>query len=551
MPKLPSPDDYALAVPSPARSLNTVQAAQTSTAPAKVFSGLAQMAEQEADRLADASADDALNKLREKRLELTNAPDKGFAHIKGGGVIQRPVTDEYPALLKNEIEGLGANLNGAARTKFNQRAAGELNAFKGDVYRHVAQQTDSFYESTFQSSVAVGVKEAASGLERVNEALNRTKTAVEKEMERRGLTDANEQAVFRQQYEGAIHAAAIDGMIDRGDVAGASTYLQVNKAGMSQQQVDKLEPIVKRQTDFVFGTTLATEAAKMPPKEAQAYLVKETKGNKGAWEAAQAALTQFEQATQMADRQAKGGLIVQFSDAPSFVTAAKIEASKPFAELSPAAQGELKEYMRHQAQAQADHARSLSDHAETRARQRWDENPEALATFYQLAEMPDIGAMSTQQIYSYAPAIGPKLTQTLEAVRREKAGSANRFQLDKDLLNEAIPKDLLASGKKDQLNAYKGIVERNLQNWKLQNPGKVPSLEEQTRIARSANQDYTVIGGGWFGGNTDTKGYAIKPDMKAVPKDFYDGAKAWAAKNKKPLTDQQILEKYQSTLKGK
>lgn len=550
MPKLPSPDDYALAVPSPARSLNTVQAAQASNAPAKLFSGLAQMAEQEADRLADASADDALNKLREKRLELTNAPDKGFAHIKGGGVIQRPVTDEYPALLKNEIEGLGANLNGAARTKFNQRAAGELNAFKGDVYRHVAQQTDYFYESTFQSSVAVGVKEAASGLERVNEALNRTKTAVEKEMERRGLTDANEQAVFRQQYEGAIHAAAIDGMIDRGDVAGASTYLQVNKGSMSQQQLDKLEPIVKRQNDWATGSAIAIEAAKLPAKEAQAYIAEKTKGNKGAWDAAQAGLTQYEQAADRASRQQAGAIQMTFTADVSAANMQKILASPAFLAMPLDQQGHQAEYMRHQVQAAEDRARGLHDRAEAKDRQRWDENPAALATFYQLAEMPDIGAMSTQQIYSYAPAIGPKLTQTLEAVRREKAGSANRFQLDKDLLNEAIPKDLLASGKKDQLNAYRGIVERNLQNWKLQNPGKVPSLEEQTRIARSANQDYTVIGGGWFGGNTDTKGYAIKPDMKAVPKDFYDGAKAWAAKNKKPLTDQQILEKYQSTLKG-
>ena len=288
MPRLPDAFSQQSNLPTPSRGLVNVQPAPVSDAAVRVSSMVTKMAEEEANRISDAAAQDAMNKLREKRLELTYGQDKGFTNIKGGAVIERPITDEYPQMFQKEIDGIGASLQGqASKDKFNAQAKSELMSYKGDVYRHVADQTDKFYTDTFNSTVAVGVKEASASPDMVVGALDRTSQAVDKEILRRGLTDKNEIAVFKQQYLGAIHAAAIDGMLAKNQSQAASVYLDMHKKEMSQGQIDKLEKVVKSQNDWDIADEIGTKASSMTPTEAQDYIQKETKGNKEAYANAQ------------------------------------------------------------------------------------------------------------------------------------------------------------------------------------------------------------------------------------------------------------------------
>lgn len=545
LPDIPAVEDFRGGLPQPARGVSRVQAAEVSDAPARIASEFQRVALQEAERLSDAAADDAMNKLREKRLELTYDPEKGFSKLQGGAVIDRPVTDEYPALLQKEIEGITTGIRGsAARSKFQRMATGELQSYRADVYRHVASQTDKFYTDTFNASINVGVKEAGTSLALVNSALGRTAEAVDKEIARRGLTDANQIQVFKQQYLGSIHAAAIEGMLNRGESQAAGAYLEINKANMSADQVDKLAPVVKKQSDWALGSEVGTQAATMAPKEAQAFITEKTKGNNDAYSAAQAVLSQQEQAMAMADRQTKGGLISQFSAAPTRATMGKLQTSKDYMALSPAARGELDEYMRHQVQSAEDRARGLRDRAEARERAKWDENIGALETYYNLAQMPELATMSAAQVDSYAPAIGPTLTNKLQAERVRQSQGAKRFAFDKAILDSSMPPELLKPANRAKKAAFLGLVERSLQDWKDANPGKIPGEEDQARILRAGNQEYVRIGAGWFGGNEEAPGYEVRPGETAVPADFYRGAKEWAKRKGVTLTDQQIIDKW-------
>lgn len=528
LPELPTYSDQHRNIPTPTRGMPVVQPAPVSDASVRVANTVTKMAVEEAERLSDAAANDALNKLKERRLDLTYGEEKGFTKLQGGAVVNRPVTDEYPQMFQKEIEGIGAGLKGQlARDKFNARANAELQSYKADVYKHVAAQTDKFYTDTFNSTIAISAKEATTSPEFVNGALMRAGESVDKEIKRRGLTDANEIAVFKQEHIGAIHAAAIDGMLERNESQAASVYLKMNRDSMSQGQIDKLEKVVKAQSDWELGEVTATKAIDMDPKEAQDFIQKETKGNKAAYAAAQAVLTQREQAKYQAERNVKGGIISQFSASPNFSTMRKLQASKSYFSLSEEARGQLDEYMRHQVQMAEDRARGLNDRAERIERQRWDENVEALAIAQSIRDMPGFVELEPMQLNSYAPAIGPHLVSQLQKTLAQEKQQGAKFKFDQATLTSALPKSLLEPSKKDQKAAFIHLVNVELTNWKERNPGKIPSEEEQQSILRAGNKEYVRIGSIW---NSEVPAYKVKPDdANSVPKDFYENLKKLGA----------------------
>jgi len=500
------------------------------TTGAQVLGDIGVLMKQEADKLEDVVAEDALNKLREKRLDMSLG-EKGFANVRGGAVVSQKPLDVFPGQFDREVEALAANIGGArARERFNAKAAAEKSGYRQDLMRHVANETNAYQADTAKATLATESKYAAMNYgddAAMLSSIGRVSNTIANEAKRLGLQGPALE-LYRQEALGTLHGSVVQKMLTDGKAADAVAYLEAAKGDMSERQINHYAPQVKQAGDWALGEEVGIEAAALPPKDAQALISTKTKGNKGAFAAAQTVLTQREQAAAAADRQTKGGLISAFSDNPTQRTAARLEASPEFLAMTPAAQGEFKEYTRHQAQAADDRARGLADRAEFKARQRWDDNPAALGVFYQLADMPELGAMTTEQVYSYAPAIGPKLIGVLEQKRRELANGATRFQIDKDLLGEAIPPALLAPGNKDQLRAFNGLVERNLQTWKIENPGKMPDLATQTRIARSANQDYVKIGSFW---NDTLPAYAVKPETKAIPKAFFDEMKKIGAKD--------------------
>ena len=59
-------------------------------------------------------------------------------------------------------------------------------------------------------------------------------------------------------------------------------------------------------------------------------------------------------------------------------------------------------------------------------------------------------------------------------------------------------------------------------------------------IANSANQEWISLGTLW---DSNKPLYEAVKDPKAVPRDFFEQAKAWAKQNKKSLNSWQFWEK--------
>lgn len=537
MPRLPAPEDYGLSAPRPSRSVTDVSPTRQSPdlLTGKVMGDLGLMMQQEAEKLDETVAMDALNKLQQKQLDLTYG-DQGFTKIVGGDVVKRPITTEYADKIKAETEALAAGLSGnAARAKFQNAAAAANRGFTQKLFVHAAEQTDKYQTDTANARVTLGAEAAKAG--DVMGGLAMAIPVVEGEVLRRGLS-GDAATVFRQEALGVVHSSAIDGLIARGDPAAATLYLKTNSGAMSKKQTDHYDPILKAQNAYVGGKALAGEVAGMDDAAAQKYISEKAGADKALADSAYAELTHRKQATHAAAMEVKGSVISAFSQSPSRATAEKLYASPEFLAMPKLEQGNVREYFRHQIQAADDHARALSDRADAKARQRWDENPEALSLFGELSG-PALGAMTSGAVMSYAPYLGPKLVAMLEDERRRRESGATHFEIPANAIMEALPTNLqkpTGDAEVGQVRAFKGVVARSLQEWKAQNKGMVPTPEEQYAIVRSATRDVQQSGMLW--GTNTVKAY----ELKDMPDTFRTQARAAASARGKTLTEGQLID---------
>jgi len=270
-----------------------------------VFATIGEMVKREADQLEDVAAEDALNKLREKRIELTMGPDKGFQRLQGGAVVSRPVLDEFPAEFGKEIESIeGTLFSPRAKAKFRQRANSEASGYKADLLRHVASQTEKYRTDVFNSTLKVESGYAASQFTdptAVSAAIGRVAEKSAAEAERQGITDPKALELFLQETSGAVAYAAIRGALDADQSAVAQQIFDTYKDKLSDTQKHAVMPGIQSATAWDAGQILATNAfakkqAGEPPTDIERYLIAETKGNKQMYANAQSVLGQLERA---------------------------------------------------------------------------------------------------------------------------------------------------------------------------------------------------------------------------------------------------------------
>lgn len=514
------------------------------------FESVAHEIEREKDRIDTARAEDAFTQLRQTAIDLSDGED-GYSRKRGGDAVKTPLLKDYGERFTKATQQIADGLgNDEQKRAFQRRAELARTQFSAGVVQHLMRENDTYQKQVLESTVDIESRDAWLTAQRggsVGASLERVRAAVAREADRLGwdskvAEDAQAKAASR------VHLAVIDQALSAGNAQFARDYFDAYKDGMSREALAAAEKAIKPVTEFEAGKGLGVEAWAMrqagkTATEVESFLAQKSK-TREQYSIAQSIMTQHEQAQKAQDAQQRGSILETFSTAPNRATMNAIRGSREFLAMEPEARGQLVEYMRHQVQAAEDHGRVLSDRAEAKARQRWDENPEALATFVSLVDSPELSNMNSAAVYSYAPIIGPQLTAKLEAERRRRAAGAAQFQIDKDLLNEAIPKDLFRTENKAKLNAFKGLVETNLMDWKAAHPGKVPTAEDQKAIARSANADYVALGAGWFGSDKTVKAFELKPDMKAVPKDFVTGLRERAKVRGVALTDQQVLDAW-------
>lgn len=135
-------------------------------------------------------AEDAVNALRQKQLDMTYGKD-GFANLKGGNAVNRPLMKEYGTGFDQAAAEIAGTLgNDYQRQLFQRRAQVAGIQLREDIARHVMHESNVYAETVFKSKVDVESKAAGARWNTSDGAavpLLNIANAIQVEAERRGL----------------------------------------------------------------------------------------------------------------------------------------------------------------------------------------------------------------------------------------------------------------------------------------------------------------------------------------------------------------------------
>lgn len=481
-------------------------------------------------------------RLQEQYTRLSKAAnaslygDGGVMGLSGSQAVG--AADKWSVDYDKVASELSGELHPRQAEKFQKIVQVTKRAYHDNVMRHEFKQAQSYKDDAGKAAIDQALENAGANYQdgqTVDLQMGLARGVLLQRPEYLGAS-----AEVRQRMdaalEGSFHARVVTAALDAGNSSYAKTWFDANKDRIPLDMRGKVEKQIKPATDFAEGKALALEAQRKitagePVLGVESWLA-EKASSKESHNVAQGMMREYQDAQRRQDAHVQGGFLERFELAPTRKSMLGILGDRGFQAMEPEARGKLVKYMR-----------SELEQADDKARARQNDkfkSPEAFDKFLTTLESPTFGAMSRQEIYNLRPEIGPELTGKLLTEHKDAATRTTRFQIDKDLLNEAVPKELLQKQNKDKLNAYHGIVETELIKWKQANPGKAPTLDEQKKIARSANAEYVDVG--WF--NTKVHAYDLKEGRtSAVPKDFFDALKAKGAKDAEILAAWTLKQK--------
>ncbi len=149
--------------------------------------GIAIHAQEQQDAL---RADDAFNKLRAKQIDMTFGQD-GFAKIKGGDAVNRPLLKEYGSAFDGAAADLAGTLdNDYQRQLFTKRSQIAGIQMREDLMKHVSHQSDVYADTAFKSGMDTETKMMGLRWTQTDGdalPLLRMKDLIEKHADRQGL----------------------------------------------------------------------------------------------------------------------------------------------------------------------------------------------------------------------------------------------------------------------------------------------------------------------------------------------------------------------------
>lgn len=517
MPRLPSAQDYPGSAPSPTRGMTQVGAVRETAdlATGRVISGIGEMMALEAEKLDETVALDALNQLQNKQLDLTYG-ENGFTKLQGKGVIDGKITSEYPAQLKAEAERLRTTIKSTGgQSKFDQRASAVVRSFTQGTYQHAAKETETFQQQAIAGAVSAGMKFAQEG--DFAGGIAHAQPAVEAEILRQGFTpDAADK--YRRDALGPIYASGIKTLLVAGQSAQAKELLTSTKAMLPPDQVAQLDKLVSEQTSYDKAGSLVDQARAKGLTEVQAmdFFRAQAKGDKDTAETAKSMFSQYEAADKRAEAQSLAPLQLSFLEGGgNFAAQASIIKLPEYINAPEKVRVQIRDYMTSHARAMQSFGRSEESYWEVKKAN----DPSVMLAFQNIAGSPEtlVQYDDAQLQVAMLPVLGKARTAELIKYKHMVDGEAKKFKIPKDLIDQALPLPLqkpTTAAQKAQKQRFEGVVTEGLMDWKLANPGKQPTQEDQAKIIEGASR--TITTPGRFFGTNEAAAYEFKP----VPSEF-------------------------------
>jgi hypothetical protein len=531
MPTLPDPNAINRLSAQPLSGVATYQAGQTGAALAQLGGAAANQGNnlqyvvaRQQDHLDKLKVQDALNKLSTHVNDAT-VGENGYKRVMNGDVLTPNYQKNYLSQFDTAASGVTANLTPEQKLVFDEHVKQQRVQFQAGLMQHAMGQTQSYEDQVYKDTLTTATQSAATQWndpKAVEAALVKANVNLATRLDRAGLRDPVTREAHLKETEGSVHSAVILAALNADNVGYAKSYYDANKEQMTPQQAKAVEGQIKPAADFARGRDIGLEAYKMQQSgksgvDIEAFIASKA-DTPGVYSQAQSVLGQFQQAAKVDDENSRGTIIEKFAmGGASVATMNKLVNSAEYRALTPVQRAATIEYMRKASK------EGESDGAS---------DPKVYAKFLDLVGSPDLATMSRQQIFAMQPQLGKQLTRQLLVEQKSQQSGAAKFSIDTDLINSSIPAS--AQGDKEKIQAYKGMAESKLQEWKEVNK-KIPTLDEQKAILRSASEVY--VEAGRFFGTNEREAFNLTEGRPSYPKAFASQVKPILGDNPAVLAD--------------
>lgn len=237
-------------------------------------------------------ADEAVDRVKSKMLDMSYNPESGYLTFKGGQAVNRPggrsLADEYSEKLHSEIEAVAGGLTSQRQqAAFRKATGGLVTSFRGDVTRHATSELKNYRMSVLDGKIKNAEQAVALNYispKVANESLSAIKEAIYAKGTLNG--DAAGDIEAKQREAGSkINAQRIGFLLDADKVDEAHNLYKSSLAsgGLMLDDVlgvkDKLDTQRAKQATFT-GVNAANQKAlsQLAPRDADrlVYLVMDT-----------------------------------------------------------------------------------------------------------------------------------------------------------------------------------------------------------------------------------------------------------------------------------
>jgi len=219
--------------------------------------------------------DDALNKARQKALDLTFNQQDGYKNLKGDQALTRPdgkpLQDEYGSKLDSSISDIAATLgNDRQRLEFTRQASNLSQQFRGGVQQHANDEYRSYSVSTQDGTIKIALDEAKLNWrdpDRIQSSVDSAQAAVVRMGTLQGWSGSD--TTFRmKQTTSALHMGVIDSAMQDNNPEYALGYMNKFKDQMTADDLLKVRGVITKDVNARMAEGFADTAVQAARQKA-------------------------------------------------------------------------------------------------------------------------------------------------------------------------------------------------------------------------------------------------------------------------------------------
>ena len=496
MARLPSPDQIQ-------RQDFQVQRGVVSgdlTAGARALQGLGQSVQRGADTIdkymdetAELHARDAAIQLKRKQNELAIG-EGGYAQLRNGAATEEGVLTRYQSLNKQAADSLSQGLSSRAKQKFARMAESSSVDFQAGILTHIMREDLNHRGEVYKAQVAVSGE--TMGLNYNNpDAIARGRSEIDatvaEYVQKNGIKDPSLRERMLQDARGAGHKQVVNGYIQAGRARDAQEYFKSVEQEMTPETRKAVDNMLKPQVAHEVGKDVAGQMFDMhmngaTESEIFEEKLKLTDGMSPETIRAADQIYNGQVKAREADRVNRSGEILLSFYNGEGGSGANDPRLREIDAADPTFGVQIREKM------DAIQRRRLA--AAKAARAGEPDAPSNMALYAELTESIRAGNETPQSIAQYAGTFKDTEIKSLLNLRASSETAAGKYKINTALINAGMPK---SADDAERKAAYKGYVEQKLQEWKDNNPGKVPTPSEERAIIASASAEHVEVGRIW------------------------------------------------------